>query len=95
LITKAPNSAPLLSWGNARAKLRCLHSCGAVLHDSIEFELPHSTRRIDFPLFGRDHRNTESVVLVELKQWSNENVGDCSSEGNVILDCEILRRGVS
>jgi uncharacterized protein len=52
----------------------------------IEYELPYSTRRIDVLLFGRDHEKTESVVLIELKQWSNENVEDCPSEGNIVVD---------
>jgi uncharacterized protein len=58
----------------------------------IEFELPYSTRRIDVLVFGRDKNETDSVVLVELKQWSNENVEDCSSEGNVIVDFGQFKR---
>src|ERR1700733_13282326 len=58
----------------------------------IEFELPYPPRRIDVLMFGRDHRKSESVVLVELKQWSNENVSDCSSEGNVIVDYGPFKR---
>lgn len=52
----------------------------------IEYELPYSTRRIDVLLFGSDQLKTDSVVLIELKQWSNENVEDCPSEGNIIVD---------
>ncbi len=52
----------------------------------IEYELPYSTRRIDALIFGRDTTDTDSVVLIELKQWSNENVADCPSDGNVIVD---------
>src|ERR1700722_5078068 len=44
----------------------------------IEYELPYSTRRIDALVFGKDNQNTDSVILIELKQWSNENVEDCS-----------------
>jgi len=43
----------------------------------IEYELPYSTRRIDVLVFGRDQQKNDSVVLIELKQWSNENVEDC------------------
>jgi DUF2075 family protein len=52
----------------------------------IEYELPYSTRRIDALIFGRDHSQNDSVVLMELKQWSNENVADCEADGNVIVD---------
>ena len=52
----------------------------------IEYELPYSTRRIDVLLFGRGTSANDSVVLIELKQWSNEHVSDTESEGNVIVD---------
>jgi hypothetical protein len=49
----------------------------------IEYELPYSSRRIDVLLFGRSPQGDDGVVLVELKQWSNEGVADAESEGNV------------
>lgn len=52
----------------------------------IEYELPYSTRRIDLLIFGRDQRKTDSVVLIELKQWSNDSVEDCPTEGNIFVD---------
>jgi uncharacterized protein len=58
----------------------------------IEYQLPYSTRRIDVLLFGRNHRQNESVVLMELKQWSNENVEDCPAEGNIIVDYGKFRK---
>lgn len=58
----------------------------------IEYELPYSTRRIDVLVFGRDQQKNDSVVLIELKQWSNENVEDCPSEGNVVVDYGRFRK---
>jgi uncharacterized protein len=58
----------------------------------IEYELPYSTRRIDVLIFGGDQHTRDSIVLIELKQWSNENVGDCPSEGNIIVDYGRFRR---
>jgi uncharacterized protein len=58
----------------------------------IEYELPYSTRRIDVLVFGRDQQKTDSVVLIELKQWSNESVSDCPSEGNIIVDYGRVRK---
>jgi uncharacterized protein len=52
----------------------------------IEYELPYSTRRIDALIFGQDQQKTDSIVLIELKQWSNENVEDCPADGNIIVD---------
>ena len=52
----------------------------------IEYELPYSTRRIDVLLFGRDSAEKDTIVLIELKQWSNENVTDADAEGNIVVD---------
>jgi DUF2075 family protein len=52
----------------------------------IEYELPYSTRRIDVLLFGKGEDSKENIVLIELKQWSNDNVEDCEAEGNVIVN---------
>jgi hypothetical protein len=52
----------------------------------VEYELPYSSRRIDVLIFGGDKDNNPNVVLMELKQWSNENIADCESEGNVRVD---------
>ena len=51
----------------------------------IEYELPYSSRRLDVIVFGSDQHG-DSVVLIELKQWSNDHVYDCESEGNVVVD---------
>lgn len=52
----------------------------------VEYELPYSTRRIDILVFGKNNANKDTVVLMELKQWSNEHVYDCENEGNIIID---------
>jgi len=52
----------------------------------IEYELPYSSCRIDAILFGNDINNKENVIVIELKQWSNENVYDCETEGNIIVN---------
>src|SRR6202041_1976743 len=58
----------------------------------IEYELPYSARRIDALIFGRDSNDTDSVVLIELKQWSNESVADCESDGNLVVDFGTVRK---
>ncbi|RKX37322.1 MAG: peptidase S24 [Thermotogae bacterium] len=52
----------------------------------IEYGLPYSSRRIDVLLFGKDMQNKDNVVLIELKQWSNENVEDSIEDGNIIVN---------
>jgi hypothetical protein len=52
----------------------------------VEYELPYSSRRIDVILFGKGLHDQNNVVLIELKQWSNEYVEDSINEGNIIVD---------
>ncbi len=49
----------------------------------IEYELPYSSRRIDALVFGQSREGDDGVVLIELKQWSNDGVEDAEAEGNV------------
>lgn len=37
---------------------------------AIELHIPHSSKRIDFLLTGRDENQAKNAVLIELKQWS-------------------------
>lgn len=55
-------------------------------HIIVEYELPFSSRRIDVLLFGHGAEGQENVVMMELKQWSNQNVQDSETDGNVIVD---------
>jgi len=52
----------------------------------IEYQLPFSSRRIDVLIFGKSVHKEDTVVLMELKQWSNDSVEDCEVEGNVLVD---------
>lgn len=36
---------------------------------AIEFNIPTTSKRIDFILSGRDNRKKDSVIIIELKQW--------------------------
>jgi DUF2075 family protein len=37
---------------------------------AIEYQIPQTAKRVDFIISGRNENNKESVVLIELKQWS-------------------------
>jgi DUF2075 family protein len=52
----------------------------------VEYELPYSSQRIDVLVFGTDVKDNQNIVLIELKQWSNENVYEAKSEDNIIVD---------
>ena len=38
---------------------------------AIEFNIPTTSKRIDFILSGRDQSKNDSVIIIELKQWEN------------------------
>lgn len=38
---------------------------------SIEYNLPHTNRRIDFIIAGEDQERKKNLVIVELKQWES------------------------
>lgn len=52
----------------------------------VEYQLPYSEKRIDILLFGEETEGLGSIVLIELKQWSNDSVKDSEHEGNVFVD---------
>ncbi len=37
---------------------------------AIEYNIPLTNNRVDFILTGKDHSNTETAIIIELKQWS-------------------------
>ena len=58
---------------------------GAVMDDeeipndagvSIEYSIPHTSKRIDFILTGQDQANNDQVVIIELKQWESAELTD-------------------
>lgn len=85
---KNPGEAEYRSWAYSLAILNnsFLYAKLKDDHVIVEYELPYSSQRIDVLVFGNDLKGQGSVVLLELKQWSNENVRDSQSDGNVIVD---------
>lgn len=76
------------SWNNSLNFLKNVVDLSDLTDNMIiiEYGLPYSSRRIDVLLFGKDMQNEDNVVLIELKQWSNENVEDSIEEGNIIIN---------
>jgi len=85
---KFPSESEFRSWQQSFNFLNNAFTYSALTDNKVivEYELPYSTRRIDVLVFGKNKANKDSVVLMELKQWSNEHVHDCEHEGNIILD---------
>lgn len=72
LLRKASKSE-VLSWQNSMQRMLPVLEDSEIPDDSgvhIEYNLPSTSKRIDFILTGRDAENREKAVIIELKQWS-------------------------
>lgn len=49
---------------------------------AIEYHIPRSSKRIDFILTGADEHNTDTAILVELKQWQQ---AELSTKDGVVV----------
>lgn len=67
-----PAKSEVAAWGNSlRAMAQVVQY--AMLNDHgviVEYELPSSSRRLDFMICGRGASECDEAVIVELKQWS-------------------------
>lgn len=62
----------LNSWKNSMQYMRGVLDDNAIPDNAgvaIEFNIPTTSKRIDFILSGRDNQNKDSVIIIELKQW--------------------------
>ena len=78
----------IASWeNNAPHIARLLTQCGAKdSYVTFEFLVPFSRKRIDCMIYGTGEDDSENVIHIELKQWSNKTVGLADSEGNFTAD---------
>lgn len=78
----------IASWeNNAPHIARLLTQCGAKdSYVTFEFLVPFSRKRIDCMIYGKGDDNSENVIHIELKQWSNKTVGVADSDGNFTTD---------
>ena len=84
----------IASWeNNAPHIARLLTQCGAKdSYVTFEFLVPFSRKRIDCMIYGTGDDNSENVIHIELKQWSNKTVGVADSDGNFTTDEEANRQ---
>ena len=78
----------IASWeNNAPHIARLLTQCGAKdSYVTFEFLVPFSRKRIDCMIYGTGEDDSENVIHIELKQWSNKTVALADSNGNFMED---------
>ena len=68
------------SWQNSLHFMRSAIDDPDIPNDvevAVEYQIPRTSKRVDFMIAGADAANTNNVVVVELKQWSKaEKVDD-------------------
>ena len=65
------NQREVRAWDNSMQYMYRILSDQEIPNDAgvaIEFKIPHTSKRVDFLISGKDD-SRDSVVIVELKQW--------------------------
>ena len=67
------------SWHNSMKFMRDIVDDSEIDDDvqiAIEYNIPQTSKRVDFIIIGTDAKENENIVIVELKQWSRAEVVD-------------------
>ena len=68
------------SWNNSLHFMKDVLDCPDVPRDcrvAVEYNIPQTSKRVDFMILGADASDTDHVVIIELKQWAKvEKVND-------------------
>lgn len=65
------------SWSNSLLYMRNVLDDTEISDDcrlAIEYQIPLTSKRVDFLITGVDENNNNNVVIIELKQWENSEV---------------------
>lgn len=79
-----PPQAEVNSWQNSLRAMSWILQYGDLLDHGIllEYQLPLTSRRLDFMVTGKGQANADNAVIVELKQW--DKCGPADGENEVI-----------
>ena len=67
------------SWHNSMQFMRNIVDDNEMSDDiqiAIEYNIPQTSKRVDFIIIGADADNHDNIIIVELKQWSKAEVVD-------------------
>ncbi len=82
-------TAEYRSWQNSLTFMRNVLDDPQIPSDAevaIEYQIPRTSKRVDFMILGKDNDNNDHVVIVELKQWSKVSKKDNISKHTIISD---------
>lgn len=67
------------SWHNSMKFMRDIVDDSEIDDDvqiAIEYNIPQTSKRVDFIIMGADAKDKDNIVIVELKQWTKAEVVD-------------------
>lgn len=71
------NDAEYRAWGNSLMFMRNVLDDDDIPEDAslaVEYQIPLTSKRVDFLIAGKDGTGTDNVVVVELKQWEDSGM---------------------
>lgn len=76
-LNRGAGPSEIKSWANSLGFMERIMRDDQIPSDcgiAIEYQIPQTGKRIDFIISGQDPDNKDSVMLIELKQWSEANL---------------------
>lgn len=74
------NDAEYRAWGNSLMYMRNVLDDDDIsddVHLAVEYQIPLTSKRVDFLIAGTDENGSNNVVVVELKQWEDSGITPC------------------
>jgi len=78
-LGRNPSPNEVRSWANSMQRMKNVLEDSSIASDagiSIEFQIPLTSKRIDFIISGLDENSKEKVIIIELKQWETAQLTD-------------------
>lgn len=77
------------SWNNSLHFMKDVLDCDEIAKDcnvAIEYNIPQTSKRVDFMILGKDRNDEDNIVIVELKQWAMVKKIDDIYEHSIMSD---------
>ena len=77
------------AWNNSLHFMKDVLQCPEIPADckvAVEYNIPQTSKRVDFMILGADCENKDHIVIVELKQWAKVQKIDDWSKHSVLSD---------
>ncbi len=81
--------AEVNAWNNSLHFMKDVLNCSEIPNDckvAIEYNIPQTSKRVDFMIIGADRDKKDHIVIVELKQWAQVQKVDNWSKHSVLSD---------